>query len=113
MDSLDAVRYLASFLGKTLHIQSLDGRLFVGSFRCVDNENNVILSNAYEYRLPSDKAHKAAQEQAATGIGAAKANMTSRFLGLIVVPGKQIVKLEVEERAEMEGERPLPLRPKD
>src|SRR5271170_6573132 len=61
-------------------------------------ESNVILSNAFEYRMPSKEAEKLALERAAAGNGTGRADMVSRFLGLIVIPGRQIAKMEVEER---------------
>lgn len=97
MEQAEAAAFLESLLGKTLHITILDGRLFTGIFKCTDNESNVILANAFEYRMPSKTAEeKAITEAAATG-KPAKADMTSRFVGLIVVPGKQIVKMALEE----------------
>lgn len=97
MEKAEAAAFLESLLGKTLHITILDGRLFTGIFKCTDNESNVILANAFEYRMPSKAAEeKALAEVAATG-KPAKADMTSRFVGLIVIPGKQIVKMELEE----------------
>lgn len=97
MEQAEATTFLESLLGKTLHITIQDGRLFTGIFKCTDNETNVILGNAFEYRMPSKAAEgKAIAEAAATG-KPAKANMTSRFVGLIVIPGKQIIKMELEE----------------
>ena len=46
--------------------------------------------------MPSEKAKKEALEKAQVGQGSGRADMTSRFVGLIVVPGKHIVTLEVE-----------------
>jgi len=46
--------------------------------------------------MPSEKAKKEAIEKAQASQGTGRADMTSRFVGLIVVPGKHIVKLEVE-----------------
>lgn len=46
--------------------------------------------------MPTEKAKREAPEKAGAGHGAGRADMTSRFVGLIVVPGKHIVKLEVE-----------------
>ena len=46
--------------------------------------------------MPTEKAKREALEKAEAGRGTSRANMTSRFVGLIVVPGKHIVKLEVE-----------------
>lgn len=97
MEQAEATAFLESLLGKTLHITILDGRLFTGIFKCTDNESNVILANAFEYRMPSKAAEeKAIAEAVATG-KPAKADMTSRFVGLIVVPGQQIVKMALEE----------------
>lgn len=97
MEKAEAISFLESLLGKSLHITVHDGRLFTGTFKCTDNESNVILANSFEYRMPSKSAEeKAIAEAQATG-RPAKADMTSRFVGLIVVPGKQIVKIELEE----------------
>ena len=59
--------------------------------------------------MPSEKAKKEALEKAQAGQGSGRADMTSRFVGLIVVPGKHIVKLEAEmKQAEAwEGEMAL------
>jgi hypothetical protein len=103
----------------------------VGSFRCTDRvsrtsesrpwvdtlqDSNVILSNAFEYRAPSRKAEAAAIEQARTTGESSKADMTSRFMGLIVIPKHHIVKIELEERrsepAETASSQEIPIRPK-
>lgn len=97
MEKAEAMSFLESLLGKTLHITILDGRLFTGIFKCTDNESNVILANSFEYRMPSKAAEEKAILEAKTTGKPAKADMTSRFVGLIVVPGKQIVKMELEE----------------
>ena len=97
MEQAEALSFLESLLGKTLHITVLDGRLFTGIFKCTDNESNIILGNSFEYRMPSKSAEqKALAEAEATG-KAGKADMTSRFVGLIVVPGHQIAKVALEE----------------
>ena len=70
-------------------------------------ESNIILAKTYEYRMPTERAKKDAIERQLAGEGSGKADMTSRFLGLVVVPGQHITKLEVEERMPWE----LPLRP--
>ena len=44
---------------------------------------------------------------------AAKADMTSRFMGLIVVPKNQIVKIELEERRSEPTSQELPVRQKE
>jgi N-alpha-acetyltransferase 38, NatC auxiliary subunit len=73
-------------------------------------ESNIILAKTYEYRMPTEKAEREALEHQQTGQGAGRAgtaSMKSRFLGLVVVPGRHIIKLEVEEKKSWE----LPLRP--
>lgn len=64
----------------------------------VFQECNIILSQSYEYRQPSEDAVKAAAESSSKTSSTAtlKVDMTSRFLGLIVVPGQYITKIEVE-----------------
>ncbi len=97
MEQAEALSFLGSLLGKTLHITILDGRLFTGIFKCTDNESNIVLGNAFEYRMPSKSAEEKAMAEAQATGKPAKADMTSRFVGLIVVPGDQTVKIELEE----------------
>ncbi|KAJ4506382.1 hypothetical protein HRR83_003075 [Exophiala dermatitidis] len=112
MEEAEATQFLESLLGKTLHVTVSDGRLFTGRFQCTDSDSNIILSNAFEYRMPSKSTEKAAiNEVKATG-RPIKADMTSRFVGLIVIPGKQIMKMEVEEKRDWPagGGQPLSIR---
>ncbi|ETN38514.1 uncharacterized protein HMPREF1541_06549 [Cyphellophora europaea CBS 101466] len=109
MVSPESTQFLTDLLGKTLHITVVDGRLFTGCFRCTDNETNVVLSNTFEYRKPSAKEEAKAIEEAAQSGKPVKADMTSRFLGLVTVGKEQIVKIELEERrtgAMLEGSLP-------
>lgn len=108
----EAIRYIEAFLGKTFHINCRDGRLFVGTFKCVDNENNIILSTAHEYRMPTEKAQRRAETELEAGRGNGRADMTSRFVGLIVVPGKEITKIELEEPRPLQVPASLPMRTK-
>ena len=123
----EATSYLHSMLGQKLRIHTTDTRMFVGDFKCTDNvtrapiiphilpggpplnmtsalkrrgqkECNIILGQSFEYRLPtpSATANAAAAVAAASGSGV-KMDMTSRYLGLIVVPGLHITKIEMDE----------------
>lgn len=56
---------------------------------------NVILGNAHEYREPSSTSLLAMVGTASHG--RIVANMTSRFVGLIVIPGEHVRKVEIEE----------------
>lgn len=62
-------------------------------------ERNIILGQAFEYREPSLNTIKAAANASAApeSTEKVKLDMTSRFLGLIVVPGQHITKIEAEE----------------
>ncbi|KAI0178814.1 hypothetical protein GGR52DRAFT_274708 [Hypoxylon sp. FL1284] len=96
----EAEGYLKSLLNKNLRIYTTDGRLFIGTFKCTDTNSNVILSLTYEYRQPSQqKLAEAAAASAEAGNSTVAADMPSRYLGMIVIPGQHIVKMEVEEFA--------------
>ncbi|KAB8269692.1 hypothetical protein RU639_008339 [Aspergillus parasiticus] len=104
MDENQAVQYLESLIGQTLRVHATDTRIFVGAFKCTDSARNIILASTYEYRFPSPSAVRDAATDAENqdpAIGAAsqsvKVNMTSRFIGLVVVPGQHITKIELEE----------------
>ncbi|KAI0474700.1 hypothetical protein F4859DRAFT_76559 [Xylaria cf. heliscus] len=94
----EAETYLKSLINKNLRIHATDGRMFIGTFKCTDTDRNVVLSLTYEYRQPSQQKLAEAAAAALSGNSATiKADMTSRYLGLVVIPGEHIVKMEVEE----------------
>ncbi|KAE8351617.1 hypothetical protein BDV28DRAFT_136717 [Aspergillus coremiiformis] len=104
MDENHAFQYLESLIGQTLRLHATDTRIFVGTFKCTDSARNIILASTYEYRFPSPSAVRDAPTDAENqdaGIAAespnVKVNMTSRFIGLVVVPGHHITKIELEE----------------
>ncbi|KAM0440900.1 hypothetical protein ACHAPT_000203 [Fusarium lateritium] len=97
MDPEQAREYLSGVLNKTLRVYTTDGRLFWGALKCTDPDKNIVLAHTYEYRQPSSRQRAEAAEKA--GGETIKLDMTSRYLGLVVVPGHHIVKIEVEEFA--------------
>ncbi|KAI1844566.1 hypothetical protein JX266_009239 [Neoarthrinium moseri] len=112
-EKVEAEAYLQSLINKTLRIYTTDARLFVGTFKCTDpvrkpgfppdilvllttaQQSNIVLSLTHEYRQPSQS--KLAEATANMDSDTVRAEMSSRFLGPVVVPGKYIVKIEVEE----------------
>ncbi|KAK4634568.1 Small nuclear ribonucleoprotein-associated protein B [Fulvia fulva] len=94
----EATSYLTSLLNRTLHIHTNDGRMFVGQMKCTDNERNIILAVTHEYREPSEqdveRAMRRHEKEGATGNF--NVDMKKRFVGLVVVPGRFITKIEVE-----------------
>jgi len=103
MDKENVISFLTSILNKNLRIVTTDGRLFWGQFKCTDPDCNVVLSHTYEYREPSSLQRSQALQSAK---GNVRLDMISRYLGLVVVPGKHIVKIEVEEFASQVAKKP-------
>lgn len=66
---------LREWLNRSFRIVMTDGRILVGVFLCTDAEANVILGNTCEY---------------------IKEGGEPRFLGLVMVPGRHIVSIEVD-----------------
>lgn len=92
----NATAYLTTLLNRTLHIHTTDGRMFVGQMKCTDPQRNVILSMTQEYRQPSEADVRLAAKRAG-GNGTVKVDLKKRFVGLVVVPGRFIERIEVEE----------------
>ena len=115
MDGTNALIYLRSLLNTKLRVHTTDTRMFIGDFKCTDNvghslypyslkanvlqESNIVLAQSHEYRLPSARALKTASNAISFALEepTVRADMTSRYLGLIVIPGQYITKIEVEE----------------
>ncbi|KAI6761246.1 hypothetical protein HG531_001799 [Fusarium graminearum] len=97
MNPDSARQYLATILNKNLRVYTSDGRLFWGSLKCTDPDRNIVLSHTYEYRQPSSREREKAVEEADGA--SVKVDMTSRYLGLVVIPGHHIAKMEVEQFA--------------
>lgn len=69
-------------------------RLLIAS---CSQDRNIVLAYTYEYRQPSAQQRAlAAEESAVAGEKTVKMEMTHRYLGLVVVPGEHIVKIEKE-----------------
>lgn len=58
-------------------------------------DRNIILALAHEYRAPSAEVIRKAIED--SGNPSASVPWNSRYVGLIVVPGQHITKIEFEE----------------
>ncbi|OTB04498.1 hypothetical protein M426DRAFT_320856 [Hypoxylon sp. CI-4A] len=107
-EKAESEAFLKSLINKNLRIYTTDGRMFIGNFKCTDTHSNVVLSLTYEYRQPSEqKLAEAAAAASSSGSAKVTAEMTSRYLGLVVVPGEHIVKMEVEEFASQAKSRSI------
>ncbi|OHE97452.1 LSM domain-containing protein [Colletotrichum orchidophilum] len=105
MDKEEGRDFLTSLLNKNLRVLATDGRMFLGQFKCTDPDRNVVLAHTYEYRQPSAQRRAEAAKKATEGNASVTMDMTSRYLGLVVVPGQYIVKIEVEEFTSQIGGR--------
>lgn len=55
MSSVDADAFKTSFIGRLTRVRCRDGRVFVGTLRCVDKQRNVVIGNAREYARDGDE----------------------------------------------------------
>ncbi|CAG8626701.1 5432_t:CDS:2 [Cetraspora pellucida] len=68
------IQQLRSYLNLKAKITASDGRVFHGTFMCIDKYKNIILSQTEEFR-----------------------SNEKRFVGLVMIPGKHLVKAEIED----------------
>lgn len=78
---------LRSWLNKCLRIEMSDGRILVGIFLCTDRDANVILGSCTEYLPDENKG----------ACSSSYVNDEPRMLGLVMVPGKHIVTISIDE----------------
>jgi small nuclear ribonucleoprotein (snRNP)-like protein len=95
MSNAQASFWLSQFIGRNLRIHTSDNRVFGGQMKCTDKDRNIILSLAYEYREPPKEAIQQAVQ--ASGNPSAAVSWSSRYVGLVVVPGAHVKKIELEE----------------
>ena len=87
-----AVRALRSLLRQTLRVTILDGRVFLGTFAGTDKLLNILLVNTDEFVTPANaRAY-------------ARANPDGRFVGLVQIPWRLVVRVEAHRAQEADGE---------
>ncbi|KDR21370.1 N-alpha-acetyltransferase 38, NatC auxiliary subunit [Zootermopsis nevadensis] len=79
---------LCSWLNKNFKIEMTDGRVLIGVFLCTDRDGNVILGSCSEYLKPEDNG--VIEEP--------------RVLGLVMVPGRHIVSIHLDDITNCSGE---------
>lgn len=89
--------YLSSLLNKKLCISIHDGRKFVGAIKCTDRERNVVLDGCFEYRSAgrATGVHTGSEDLADAVVDGPDAEMVKRFVGMVVVPGEHIARIEL------------------
>ncbi|KAL7273504.1 hypothetical protein RUND412_003642 [Rhizina undulata] len=89
--------FLQGFINRTLRITTTDKRMFVGELKCTDKDKNLILTKTHEYHSPTENDLLSnAANAGADARGKLKLTLRSRYLGLVVIPGEYIVKVEEE-----------------
>jgi small nuclear ribonucleoprotein (snRNP)-like protein len=78
--SNEATKAIQSWIGSPLRILLSDGRIIIGDLVSLDNYRNIILANTYQ-------AHMTAKP----GV---EGSESTKQMGLILVPGPDIVKIE-------------------
>ncbi|KAF8584938.1 hypothetical protein K439DRAFT_1633059 [Ramaria rubella] len=79
-----SVEKLESLLGRVWRVSIQDKRVFIGTLVCTDKEKNIILTNADEYRRGD--------------------HSDGRYVGMVMIPWRWVLKAEVEWAAYMDGE---------
>lgn len=79
-----ALEELRQELGQQIRIYISDGRLIEGEFQCMDADMNFIVGGAVEY-------HGIAADTVSESL-LIPSTVTSRSLGLAMIPGKHVVK---------------------
>ncbi|KAF3480631.1 uncharacterized protein GIQ15_05978 [Arthroderma uncinatum] len=105
MEKVEAREYLENLVDKVLRVHTSDSRAFVGLFKCTDNVGNPrFLSSTHEYRCPTEPAIQSVSSEEASSPKPASsepfditADMSSRFIGLVVIPGQHITKIELDK----------------
>lgn len=72
---------LYGWLNKNFKIEMTDGRVLIGVFLCTDRDGNVILGSCSEFLKPEDNG--VIEEP--------------RVLGLVMVPGRHIVSIHLDD----------------
>ncbi|KAJ3071577.1 hypothetical protein HDU98_005116 [Podochytrium sp. JEL0797] len=80
------IRELSTMLGIKAQCTASDGRRFCGVFLCVDKYKNVILSGAEEFNRGVDETTGEPREE-------------RRYVGMVMIPGKHLVRMQVESFA--------------
>lgn len=91
------------FINRTLLVHTTDGRAFEGTLICTDDTCNVILGSADELRPSSPSP---------SSVGGEASTPARRWVGMVMLPGKHIMRIEMTQRDIEAGQKPaVPPRP--
>ncbi|XP_047998026.1 N-alpha-acetyltransferase 38, NatC auxiliary subunit [Leguminivora glycinivorella] len=89
-DSEDGKSKLRKWLNMNFRIEMTDGRVLIGVFLCTDRDANVILGACSEYLKGNDGETE-----------------EPRVLGLVMVPGRHIVSIQIDDMAAQRRTAPI------
>lgn len=92
-----AERIHARFLNRRVLAHVPDGRVFRGTFVCIDDGSNLIVSHADELRLHGGGGTEGNEMEKGTGLSTEERVVASRFVGMVMIKGEDLVRIEVEE----------------
>ncbi len=84
---MSAIDELTGYLGSFVRIKISDDRVIKGEFQCIDKDKNFILGDAVEYHLKGGDMDTENVDLHSTA--------STRILGLVMIPGKHVVKCEL------------------
>ncbi|CCX15032.1 Similar to LSM domain-containing protein 1-A; acc. no. Q6GQ67 [Pyronema omphalodes CBS 100304] len=94
--------FLQGYINRTLRVTTTDDRFFIGDLKCTDRDRNLILASTSEYRSPSSFSSSSSSSSSSSQ----SPEIKDRHIGLVVIPGNVITKIEVEERTTGTGTNP-------
>jgi len=106
-----ATKMKKDLIGKYLKVEVTDGRVFIGRFLSFDKSKNLILSGTVEVKrvLPLEKpflsetldsSPENKREQLKEVLACQREGIEKKKLGLVLVPGKHIVSVSVDNANE-------------
>ncbi|KAF9261094.1 hypothetical protein L218DRAFT_961780 [Marasmius fiardii PR-910] len=96
----DAVNALRSLLNSILRVSVIDGRLFLGSFLGTDQALNLLLLDTEEFRVLNTHSQDPhiSKWDGVIREGLYIEDPKGRYVGQVLVPWKQVVKVEAHGR---------------
>ncbi|PAA89817.1 hypothetical protein BOX15_Mlig029748g2, partial [Macrostomum lignano] len=88
-ERMTALKFLTDCLGRLLRCTMIDGRVLVGTFACTDRDSNIILAGCLEYQSLADCLADPRD---------------CRSLGLAMIPGNKLVKMELESFGQQQND---------
>jgi small nuclear ribonucleoprotein (snRNP)-like protein len=100
----ETISRLTSLLLVRLRITIPDNRTFIGTFICLDKGCNIILSATEEFQpAPTNADEEEVRGNREMYWPNVKGRWGGREVGMVLIPGREVVRVEVEESWEERG----------